>query len=189
MGELDAFDFDTLADVKHLFIVCSTFGEGDPPDNAMKFTQWITSDDAPRLEGVEYSVCAMGDRSYTHFCKAGTRPRRPPRRAGRHPHGRLRECDVAYEDDFAGWKDAVFTSEPVVENAGEPAGGRRRRRRRPARRAGTRTIPSSPRCSNPAASTAEGSAKEVNHVEILLSGSGLEYEVGDALGVWPVNDP
>ncbi len=33
----------------------------------------------------------------------------------------------------------------------------------------------------------EGSAKAVHHVEIDLSGSGIKYEVGDALGVCPSN--
>jgi len=30
-----------LADVRHLLILCSTFGEGDPPDNARRFHQWL----------------------------------------------------------------------------------------------------------------------------------------------------
>ena len=34
---------------------------------------------------------------------------------------------------------------------------------------------------------AEGSGKEVRHFEISLTDSGLEYEVGDALGVLPIN--
>ena len=36
----------------------------------------------------------------------------------------------------------------------------------------------------------EGSAKRVNHIEIALAGGGadLDYAVGDALGVWPIND-
>ena len=33
----------------------------------------------------------------------------------------------------------------------------------------------------------DGSAKEVRHYEIALGGSGLAYEVGDAIGVLPVN--
>ena len=37
--------------------------------------------------------------------------------------------------------------------------------------------------------TGEGSAKDVRHVEIDLSGSGLEYNVGDSLGVFPTNCP
>jgi sulfite reductase (NADPH) flavoprotein alpha-component len=37
--------------------------------------------------------------------------------------------------------------------------------------------------------TAEGSAKDTRHFEIDLSGSGLAYEVGDSLGVFPTNNP
>ncbi|HRJ70810.1 MAG TPA: sulfite reductase subunit alpha [Terrimicrobiaceae bacterium] len=37
--------------------------------------------------------------------------------------------------------------------------------------------------------TAEGSNKDTRHFEITLAGSGLDYEVGDSLGVFPSNDP
>ena len=37
--------------------------------------------------------------------------------------------------------------------------------------------------------SAPGSAKEIRHLEIDLRGSDLTYEVGDALGVYPENDP
>lgn len=37
--------------------------------------------------------------------------------------------------------------------------------------------------------TAEGSAKDTRHFEIDLAGSGITYEVGDSLGVFPTNNP
>jgi len=37
--------------------------------------------------------------------------------------------------------------------------------------------------------TAEGSAKDTRHFEIDLAGSGIVYEVGDSLGVFPTNNP
>ena len=37
--------------------------------------------------------------------------------------------------------------------------------------------------------TAPGSGKETLHFEVSLAGSGLAYEVGDSLGVFPSNDP
>jgi sulfite reductase (NADPH) flavoprotein alpha-component len=37
--------------------------------------------------------------------------------------------------------------------------------------------------------TAEGSAKDTRHFEIDLADSGLAYEVGDSLGVFPTNNP
>ena len=37
--------------------------------------------------------------------------------------------------------------------------------------------------------TKEGSAKDTRHFEIVLEGSGIQYEVGDSLGVFPTNNP
>jgi sulfite reductase (NADPH) flavoprotein alpha-component len=37
--------------------------------------------------------------------------------------------------------------------------------------------------------TARDSGKDVRHIEVSLEGSGLAYEPGDALGVWPINAP
>jgi sulfite reductase (NADPH) flavoprotein alpha-component len=37
--------------------------------------------------------------------------------------------------------------------------------------------------------TAPGSGKETLHCEVSLAGSGLSYEVGDSLGIFPANDP
>jgi sulfite reductase (NADPH) flavoprotein alpha-component len=37
--------------------------------------------------------------------------------------------------------------------------------------------------------TAEGSNKDTRHFELALANSGLNYEVGDSLGVFPSNDP
>lgn len=47
----------------------------------------------------------------------------------------------------------------------------------PARLTGTRLL------------TAPGSGKETLHFEVSIAGSGLAYEVGDSLGVFPANDP
>ena len=35
--------------------------------------------------------------------------------------------------------------------------------------------------------TSRDAEKDVEHIEIDLSGSGLHYQAGDALGVWPLN--
>lgn len=37
--------------------------------------------------------------------------------------------------------------------------------------------------------SAQGSGKEIRHHEISIAGSGLTYEAGDSLGVFPTNDP
>ena len=37
--------------------------------------------------------------------------------------------------------------------------------------------------------TSQHSAKDTRHYEVSIAGSGLVYEPGDSLGVFPVNDP
>ncbi|MEO0476815.1 MAG: flavodoxin domain-containing protein, partial [Planctomycetota bacterium] len=185
--ELNMLDSEALAEVRHLLVVCSTFGEGDPPDNAKAFVDLLLSDKAPQLSELSFSVCAMGDRSYTHFCKSGIDI---DQRLGELGATRLVDridCDVAYEDDWAKWKQDVFENEVMVEVAGEAV-----------EVIEEETGPTELWDKNnpyfaPVLEVrdlnGEGSAKEVNHIEILLSGSGLEYEVGDALGLWPTNHP
>jgi sulfite reductase (NADPH) flavoprotein alpha-component len=189
VSSLDAFDRSTLAEVGHLLIVCSTFGEGDPPDNAKAFHAWLHEDDLPSLSGLSYSVCALGDRSYTQFCKAGRDIDERLAALGATRIAPRVECDVAYEDDLAAWRDAVFSSESMVAVAGSPAAIDviEDAVDAPTDPAWTRQHPFPATLLRVVRLSGEGSAKEVNHVELSLAGSGLEYDVGDALGVWPTN--
>ncbi|MEL7088741.1 MAG: flavodoxin domain-containing protein, partial [Planctomycetota bacterium] len=191
VAALDSFDFDQLADTKHLLILCSTFGEGDPPDNAMKFSAKLMGDDAPDVSHLEYSVCSMGDRSYTHFCKAGNDLDDRLAELGATRIADRVECDVAYEDDYAAWTENLFASQTLIDAAGEVSAGAIEDDEEDDHAAGgwDKNTPFYAPVLHVENLNAAGSAKEVNHVEILLSGSGLEYEVGDALGLWPTNDP
>ena len=49
-----------------LFVV-STFGDGEAPDSARGFERNVLGQDLP-LKGLNYSVLALGDRQYEHFC-------------------------------------------------------------------------------------------------------------------------
>ncbi|MBB6431249.1 diflavin oxidoreductase [Algisphaera agarilytica] len=190
VAALDSFDFDEIANIKHLLIICSTFGEGDPPDNAMKFTAKLMADDAPDLAHLEYSVCSMGDRSYTHFCKAGNDIDDRLSELGATRIADRVECDVAYEDDYAGWTESLFASQTLIDAAGDlPVGLEEDEDDGHAVGGWDKNNPYFAPVLHVENLNGEGSSKEVNHVEILLSGSGLEYEVGDALGLWPSNDP
>lgn len=54
-----------------LFIV-STFGEGEPPDNAIRFRrQWRQRAQGTQLAALNYAVLALGDRRYRQFCAFG----------------------------------------------------------------------------------------------------------------------
>ena len=60
-----------LAKAENLLVVVSTWGEGDPPDAAVAYYEAFMSDAMPKLAGVKFSVCGLGDTSYEHFCKMG----------------------------------------------------------------------------------------------------------------------
>ncbi|MEM1295928.1 MAG: flavodoxin domain-containing protein, partial [Verrucomicrobiota bacterium] len=60
-----------LAKTDNLLVVVSTWGEGDPPDSATAYYEAFMSDAMPKLPKLKYSVCALGDTSYEHFCKIG----------------------------------------------------------------------------------------------------------------------
>jgi MioC protein len=70
MDELDASVFQRPG----VFVICSsTYGQGDVPDNAMKFYA-LLEQEAPDLAHIRYGVFAMGDRTYTDtFCHGGRR--------------------------------------------------------------------------------------------------------------------
>ena len=191
VASLDSFDFASLPDVRHLLILCSTFGEGDPPDNARKFTDKLLAADAPELPELHYSVCALGDQSYTHFCKAGIDLDRRLAELGAKRLADCVLCDVDYEDEYSRWKEEVFAHESMIAVAEAFGGEVSAEAEEPEATAGgwSKNNPYYAPVLGVENLSGEGSAKEVNHIEILLSGSGLEYEVGDALGLWPVNDP
>ncbi|WP_053981771.1 diflavin oxidoreductase [Marinagarivorans algicola] len=186
VSELDGVDPQDLAQMKHVLIICSTFGEGEPPDNAQAFYNTLMSDNAPRLSAdVNFSVCGLGDSSYAFFnqCAKDIDARLEALGATR-VHA-LASCDVAFEDDFAHWQKAAFASEAFMHAAGaasgtvEPEVGPKFDKNSPF----LATLMVTENLSGPK------SAKRVNHIEISLAGGTdeLDYAVGDALGVWPVN--
>ena len=68
---MDGFDFNSLSSKRRVMIVCSTWGEGEQPDNAEDLWQFSISDSASRMEGVHFAVLALGDSSYEFFCQSG----------------------------------------------------------------------------------------------------------------------
>ncbi|MEM8782454.1 MAG: flavodoxin domain-containing protein [Planctomycetota bacterium] len=189
VSELNDVDPAELPALGRVLIVCSTFGEGDPPDNAMKFCEKLAADDAPDLAGLDFAVCGMGDSSYTHFNKTGRDLDARLEQLGATRAADFVACDVDYDDDYATWKSSVFASDAFQAVAGgtapsntdasgsddEPQEKYTKKEPFPATVLEVRNL------------SGDHSAKEVNHVEISLAGSGLNYDVGDALGLWPTN--
>lgn len=58
---------DDLRQSQNALFVVSTFGDGEAPDSARGFERSVLGQDLS-LKGLNYSVLALGDRQYEHFC-------------------------------------------------------------------------------------------------------------------------
>lgn len=70
IAPLNAITTAQLNTVKQLLLVVSTYGEGEPPDNAALFAGRIMGRSLD-LSGVRFGILALGDRKYHRFCGFG----------------------------------------------------------------------------------------------------------------------
>ena len=106
--ELNDFGKVDLTKEENLVIVTSTWGEGDPPDNAVDFWNYIKDDKAPKLENLRYSVLALGDSSYSEFCGAGKNFDERLAALGAQRFLDRVDCDVDYEEPAEAWIKSMW---------------------------------------------------------------------------------
>jgi sulfite reductase (NADPH) flavoprotein alpha-component len=180
-----------IAGVQNLLVIASTWGEGDPPQRAIDFFAALMADDAPRLEGLRYSVLALGDRAYAKFCETGRLFDERFAALGATRVAERIECDLDYETLAGTWINATLGT--LQAELGEPEAGAviHVDFARPA--AGTaawsRTRPFEAEVTERVRLSGSRSSSDTWHVELSLAGAGIEYEPGDSLGFVPVNDP
>ena len=93
-----------------LIMVTSTYGDGDMPDNAQAFWNWLETDAANALGHLHYAVLALGDSHYEHFCEAGKKiDCRLSQVGARRVHLRV-DCDLEYEASAKSWIDGALTA-------------------------------------------------------------------------------
>ncbi len=177
---------DDLKSVQHLLLITSTYGEGEPPDNAMSLHSALMADSAPSMEGLSYSVMGLGDSSYADFCQCSKEFDARLDALGAKRVAPMGEADGDPDEAFAEW---IASVQSVLGEAGAtPA----------AEIVEDEEVSEGPQYNkkNPFAAkllksvnlNKEGSSKATHHIEISLEGSGLDYVVGDALGVYPENN-
>jgi sulfite reductase (NADPH) flavoprotein alpha-component len=175
-----------LAKVENLLVIVSTWGDGEPPESAESFYRELMN--APQdFSGVRFSVCALGDTAYEKFCQTGRDVDVRLEVLGATRVAPRQDCDVDFEEPFAAWLEtALGAFAPAAAAVVVPAF--------PAASASSaveygKKHPFPAEILERVLLNGPGSAKETLHLGLLLAGSGMSYEPGDALAVVPANAP
>lgn len=192
---VDMADADpaTIAKAKNLIVYISTWGEGDPPQRAVDFHKALMADDAPRFDGVRFAVLALGDTAYVNFCQTGRQIDARLEALGATRVADRQDLDLDFQKAAAAWTDKALE---VIAPA-EPAGA-------------TTVVhvdfkgpgaseDDEPRytAENPAQAeitalvnlNGSGSTRETWHAEFAVEDPAFTYKPGDAIGLFPDNDP
>ena len=198
----DAYPTRELAGERLLYVVVSTQGEGDPPDDAIGFAEFLAGRRAPKLPELKYAVLGLGDSGYADFCGIS---RRIDARLAELGATRLLpagEADVDVDTVAGPWRDqAVARARELLAAAPRTNVTALRPHGMPSNEAAAphgreqpflaEVLASQPLSGRRWKGTGfrlyRASDKDVRHLELSLQGSGLHYEPGDALGVWPRN--
>jgi len=185
VSSLGKFKASNLKKITNLLLIVSTHGEGDPPDQAIQFYEFLHSKRAPKLEHLQYAVLALGDSSYEFFCKTGKDFDEQFAKLGATRIVPRTDCDVDYDDAAAQWFSAVqqeflkqaTTISVTSTQSDEIQGATTYSRKNPFYAEVLENINLNGR----------GSNKETRHLELSIEGANFQFEPGDSIGIQPEN--
>ncbi len=166
-----------LSKYENAAIIISTWGDGEPPEAVEAFHSAFMSTTLD-LKGTRFTVCALGDTSYEKFCEMGKIYDERFEKFGAERMGARVDCDVDFEESYTTWADQLFGelgSSALAPEASAFAA--------PVTEVFDKKNPFPAEVIDHVLLNGEGTAKETIHLELSLEGSGLDYEVGDALAV------
>ena len=174
LKNMSSFKPEMLAGAQTVLFVVSTHGEGDPPPAALRFFRQLNNSQL-RLPDLEFSVCALGDSEYEHFCQAGKELEKRLLRMGAQVFSPRVDCDAAFETAAAEWISTVSgfltddETEPLLNLEGHQ------------NRSWHNAVVREKRQLNP------GAADAVFHLSLAIDDQQLRYQSGDSVGIIPQN--
>jgi sulfite reductase (NADPH) flavoprotein alpha-component len=191
----DAYPTRELAGERLLYVVISTQGEGDPPDDSIGFTEFLLGKRAPKLPELKFAVLGLGDTSYADFCGIARKldARLAELGAQRLADPGLADLEI---DTVAGpWREhALAQARELLKTTPaapahlatvtplRPVAAWSHERPFPAEVLANQRISGREFKGTGFQQYGHGD-KDVRHLELSLEGSGLAYEPGDALGI------
>lgn len=198
---LEGYPPAALIAERYAVFIASTYGEGDAPEAVRPFYEQLCLEHFPCCENLSYSVLALGDSNYEHFCKFGIDLDNKLAALGATRICDRVNCDVDLDKPFTQWKSTLYARIDDIVAA------------RPARMLPSPSVTTAPSAavtgdigetsaapthtrSNPFFAplidkrplTHDISSKLTVHIAFNISGSSVTYEAGDACGVIPQND-
>ncbi|KAH7926450.1 cytochrome P450 oxidoreductase [Leucogyrophana mollusca] len=215
--EYDFENLDQVPEDCAVFFVVATYGEGEPTDNAVELMRSLTdesfefSNGERKLEGLKYVVFSLGNRTYEHYNAIGRQVDSELTKMGAVRIGERGEGDddKSMEEDYLAWKDPMWDAFAEAVGVEEGQGGdspdfavteldshppEKVYLGELSARALTKTKGIHD-AKNPYASPVRvsrelfqaGGDRNCVHVELDIEGSGITYQHGDHVGVWPLN--
>jgi len=204
---MDEISVSDIPKQTRVLICCSTWGDGEQPDNAEDLWEAANNEDIESLNGLHYSVLALGDSSYDLFCESGKEwDKWFESKGATRIHDRV-DCDVDFEEPAQIWSDAVLVKmaqiedrdipietdaideSTVVDDEVEEEVAVPVVKEKSAKSEWSAKNPYTSYLTENYILNGEGSGKETRHIVFDLGDSGLEYKAGDALGVVPICPP
>ena len=183
MAELD---LAALKAASRLVVIAATWGEGESPGRAARVYAELMKDGAPRLDGVDYGVLALGDTAYAEFCAVGKRIDERLAELGAKRVVERLDCDLDFAEPAADWIGAALQVLTPPDAARSRVievdfGG---------------NVAAKPNAGIVEAEVVEHvnlnssrSAKETIHLALAFDGATPAYEPGDSLDLFSENDP
>jgi len=185
--DLADLDLAALPLARRLVLIASTWGEGEPPARAANAYADLMGDKAPKLDGIEYGVLALGDTAYVEFCAIGKALDERLAALGAQRVAERVDCDVDFAGPAAQWiQSTVDALKPHAEaGPGTVISVDFAARQQSAAELG----PVEAEITEHINLNSSRSGKETIHLELALESSALGYKPGDALDIFPRNDP
>lgn len=188
LTSMNDFKTNTLRKLTNLLVIVSTHGEGDPPDQALSFYEFLFGKRAPKLDQLNYSVLALGDRSYEYFCQTGKEIDQRLEELGAKRISPRVDCDVDFDEPASEWFERVQESLQKLTGTKQTIHIATNTASEKVTALYSRKNPYKAEVLENINLNGRGSNKETRHLELSIEGSNFQFEPGDSIGIYPQND-